>query len=327
MITIILFGALLSLLLYYFFILKSRYEYFLRRNIPGPPPKLFFGNYLNIWSTPSFNQQIQKWTRQYGPIYGIFEGTRPIYVISDVDFLQEVYIKQFSIFHSRHNNILTRMFKTNTTSLFTAYGNQWRRQRHVINPTFSTAKLKMMTPLMNKCITSIMKKLDENIENEFNIFVLYKRLTMDVICKSSKLHPKKTILILGHCAFGIDTDLQNDIDNIYMRRSLAVFSRDYEQTSIVRLSNLIPSLNSLLIKLMDSVITLINFLRVSIPSIMGNIEDPPQLWIFKQIEKVIKQRLTSKLENKRIDLLQLMLDASTQDEVEEVKVNYLIDFS
>jgi hypothetical protein len=33
------------------------------------------------------------------------------------------------------------------------------------------------------------------------------------------------------------------------------------------------------------------------------------------------------LENKRIDLLQLILDASTQEEVEEVKVNYLIDFS
>ncbi len=183
MITIILFGVLTSLFFYYFFTLKSHYEYFVRQNIPGPRPKFFFGNYLSMWSTPSFNQQIQKWTGQYGPIYGIFEGTRPIYVVSDVDFLQEVYIKQFSIFHFRHNNILTRMFKTNATSLFTANGNQWRRQRHVINPTFTTAKLKMMTPLINKCIASIMKKLDENLDNEFNIFVLYRRLTMDVICK------------------------------------------------------------------------------------------------------------------------------------------------
>ena len=184
MITIILLGTLLTLLLYYLSVIRIRYGYFTRRHIPGPPPQYFFGNYLSIWSTPFFNRQIPEWTRQYGSFYGIFEGTRPIYVTSDVDFLQEVYIKQFSIFHSRHNNILIHMLKTSAASLFSSYGNQWRRQRHVINPTFSTAKLKMMTPLMNKCIESLMDKIDQNTTNEFNIFILYKRLTMDVICKS-----------------------------------------------------------------------------------------------------------------------------------------------
>jgi len=182
-ISVILLSAFICLLFYYFWTLKSRYEYFIQRNIPGPRPKFFFGHYLSIWSTPSFDHQIQKWTRQYGPIYGIFQGTRPMYVVSDVDFLQEVFIKQFSVFHSRPNNIFIRILKSNAPSLFTAHDNQWRRQRHVINPTFTTVKLKMMTPLVNKCITSMMKKLDENNHNEFNIFALYKRLTMDVICK------------------------------------------------------------------------------------------------------------------------------------------------
>ncbi len=45
------------------------------------------------------------------------------------------------------------MFKTNVTSLFTAYDNQWRRQRQIINPTFSTEKF------MNKYITSLMNKI------------------------------------------------------------------------------------------------------------------------------------------------------------------------
>ncbi|CAF4430843.1 unnamed protein product, partial [Rotaria sp. Silwood2] len=68
-ITIILLGTLISVLFYYVWTLKSRYEYFVRRNIPGPRPKFFFGHYLNMWSTPSFNRQIQKWTHQYGRIY------------------------------------------------------------------------------------------------------------------------------------------------------------------------------------------------------------------------------------------------------------------
>ncbi|CAF1184641.1 unnamed protein product [Rotaria sordida] len=303
-ITVILFGALISVFFYYVWTLKSHYEYFVRRNIPGPRPKFFFGHYLSMWSTPSFDRQIQKWTHQYGPIYGIFQGTHPIYVVSNVDFLQEVFIKQFSVFHSRPQNILLRMLKSNVANLFSARANQWRRQRYVINPTFTTGKLKMMTPLVNQCITSMTKKIDENNNNEFNIFALYKRLTMDVI---------------WHCAFGIDTDLQNDNDNMYMKKSLACFSRDPEQMFFVRLANLMPFLIPLLIKIMTSSITLINFLHSLMPSMMHNIEGPPQLWIVKQIENVVQQRLTT--QNKRIDLLQLMLDASTQQEIKDHENN------
>ena len=103
--------------------------------------------------------QIQEWTRQFGSIYGLFEGTRPMYVVSDIDFLQEIFIKQFSSFHSRRTNFFYNIRKTNGANLFTAHANQWRRQRHVINPTFTTLKLKTMTPLMNKCIESMMVKV------------------------------------------------------------------------------------------------------------------------------------------------------------------------
>ena len=130
-------------------------------------------------------------------------------------------------------------------------------------------------------------------------------------------HP---LFVVGHCAFGIDTDIQNDVDNMYMNRSTAIFARDFEKMPIVRLSNLMPILNPLLIKMLDNFITLIHFLRVSFPSLMGHLQDPPQLWIFKQIENVIKHRLASG--DRRIDLLQLMLDVSTQ---EQIKVCYLIN--
>ena len=182
--TFILLGGLVTLLIYYYWTLKLFYKYFERRNIPGPPPKLFFGHYLSLWSTPLFARQIPEWTQQYGSIYGIFQGTTPIYIVSNVDFLQEVFIKQFSIFHSRPLNFLIKMIRARAApSLFTSPANHWRRQRHIINPTFSATKLKMMNPLIHKCIYSLMNKLDQQKQNEFNIFVLYKRLTLDVICK------------------------------------------------------------------------------------------------------------------------------------------------
>ena len=95
-VTFILLPVILCLIVAYFFNLKCQYDYFKRHNIPGPLPTFLFGHYLTFWSTDCYSRQLEKWTKQYGSIYGLFEGSRPMYVVSDVDFLQEIYIKQFA---------------------------------------------------------------------------------------------------------------------------------------------------------------------------------------------------------------------------------------
>ena len=172
-----------SLLVSYLWTLKSRYNYFINRDIPGPPPRFFFGHYLTLWNTPSYFSQIYKWTQQYGSIYGLFEGTRPMYVVSDVNFLEEVFIKQFATFHSHRLNVFTTVFKSKGANLFSAHLSEWRRQRRAMNPSFTMIKLKTMAPLMNKCLASMMEKIAATTGDEFNIFTFYRRLTMDVFCK------------------------------------------------------------------------------------------------------------------------------------------------
>ena len=180
--TSILLAILVCLIFAYIWNLKSKYEYFKKRGLPGPSPTFLFGHYWTIWSTPLYSRVLEKWTKQYGSIYGLFEGTRPMYVVSDVDFIQEVYIKQFASFHSRRLPFMMKPIVDNKTHMFVAGGSRWHRQRLVINPTFSTAKLKLMSPLMGQCIRSLMNKLADKNE-EFDIYELYGRLTLDVICK------------------------------------------------------------------------------------------------------------------------------------------------
>jgi cytochrome P450 len=196
--TITLISILFGLIIFYLWTINNRYDYFKRRGIPGPPHRFFFGHYKELWSSKSFSKTIQQWTREYGSIYGIFEGSRPMYVVSDADFIQEVYIKQFSSFHSRAITRLLRVDEDNDrVHLFRAIGPRWRRQRQVINPTFSTAKLKLMSLLMNECIEAMLNKLSETVDNqknEINIYDLYKRMTLDVICKAIKFYFIYTIL-------------------------------------------------------------------------------------------------------------------------------------
>lgn len=184
-VTTFLCGCLLSLIVTYCWIINDSYNYFKCRNIPGPPHRFFFGHFKTLWSLKRYSKQIQDWTSQYGSIYGLYEGTRPLYVVSDVEFLHEVFIKQFSSFHSRRVLFLARMGAGTPENLFGAAGDTWRRQRHIVNRTFSLNKMKLMIPVIHQCIEILMNKLSILHENhdEFNIYDMYKRMTIDIICK------------------------------------------------------------------------------------------------------------------------------------------------
>lgn len=181
LIPIILLFIFVGLLIYYLSLLQQRYQYFSQHGIPTPRFQFFFGHVKALWNVASYHRQLDIWTKQYGKIYGIYDGTVPVFVVSDVDFLQEVFVKQFSVFSARKTNLLEHI----VPSMLFAFGSKWRRQRHVINPTFTAAKLKAMSPLINGCISDLMKKLPDHAENgdEFNIYLYYKRMTMDIICK------------------------------------------------------------------------------------------------------------------------------------------------
>ncbi|CAF0990126.1 unnamed protein product [Rotaria sp. Silwood1] len=302
--TIALISIVVCLIAVYVWTTNNCYDYFKRLDISGPPHHFFFGHYKMLWSTKSVSKQLQEWTRQYGSIYGLFVGTTPMYVVSDVDFLQEVYIKQFSSFHSRIIARVLRIQSSGRVNLFRAIGASWRRQRHVINPTFSSAKLKLMSPLVNGCIEAMLNKVSQithNEHTEINIYELYKRLTMDVICR---------------CAFGIDTDMQNDIDNPYLQKSAAFFKIDIDELLIVRLSNLVPILALPLYYVFSGMANIRNKLMKLMPFLSNYLEELPGSWLMNRVQDVVDLRKKSSSNlKKRVDLLQLMMDATTSENV------------
>ncbi|CAF1280803.1 unnamed protein product [Rotaria magnacalcarata] len=304
LLTIILISIVACVVAFYVWTTNNRYDYFKHRGISGPPHCFFFGHYKMLWSSKSLSKQLKEWTGQYGSIYGLFIGTTPMYVVSDVDFLQEVYIKQFSSFHSRMIGNILRIETDGRIHLFRAFGARWRRQRHVINPTFSSAKLKLMSPLVNGCIEAMLNKISTMTttqHKEINMYELYKRLTMDVICR---------------CAFGIYTDMQNDINNPYLLKSAEVFKTDADDMLLMRLSNLIPSLARPLHDILFSTAEFRRRLIDAIPFLSNFITELPYLWLMNRVREVVDQRAKSSSDTKeRVDLLQLMMDASTADPV------------
>ena len=178
-------GVVLLVILSMVINVQRKHRYFTEANIPGPPPTFLLGNLNTLWRAPSYFRQLETWTHQYGKVYGMFEGTSPIYVVSDVDFLEQVFITQFVNFGRRKPILFLLPGQEKRVHVFDANELKWRRQRHVLNPAFSKVKLVQMLPLIHECTDELVNVLTPSVDSGMDIDVcpLYFRLTMDAICK------------------------------------------------------------------------------------------------------------------------------------------------
>ena len=86
----------------YVYKLKKIYRTFHEMGLPGPPPRFFFGNAIELFTHRQHSAAcLADWTKLYGKVYGYFIGHTPVICISDPDLLQEIFITKFSHFHSR----------------------------------------------------------------------------------------------------------------------------------------------------------------------------------------------------------------------------------
>jgi len=92
---------------------------------------------------------LHKWAQELGTkTFGYYEGHLPILVTSDIEIIQEVFVKQFANFSAR--KMLSIQYSDDEAGLtiVQASKSRWKRMLNVLNPTFSTAKLKDVYSLL-----------------------------------------------------------------------------------------------------------------------------------------------------------------------------------
>lgn len=117
------------------------------------------------------------------------------------------------------------------------------------------------------------------------------------------------------------TDMQNDINNAFMRKCKLAVDDNPERLFLTKLGNLMPFLIPILPYVMIAQTFLSSFIRAVAPKcFLSKMEGVPAIWILNQVETIINARkqANSNGEHDQVDLLQLMLDIATN---EDIKVN------
>ncbi|KAG8194932.1 hypothetical protein JTE90_021393 [Oedothorax gibbosus] len=263
------------------------------QGIPGPEPNLLFGNLFDLIRKGPLVCK-GEWIKKYGNVVGYYFGATPVVIVADADLLKRILVSDFHKFINRPNlsspvhrvnkSALTKREEGYSQRLVFLRDKRWKEIRSIITPTFTASKMKQMAPIMNGAIDSLLDNIEKQGSSEFNIHGMYQRLTMDVI---------------GRTAFGIQTDVQNNPDDLFLRCAKGFFQND-TKNPILLLSSSFQSLNFLW--------TAVGWLKVRATNKGTN----PVNELIQSVKDVIASRRSNK-ESRRNDLLQLMIDAEIDD--------------
>jgi cytochrome P450 len=103
--------------------------------------------------------------------------------------------------------------------------------------------------------------------------------------------------------------MQNDVNNIYLKKCAAIFEIDIERFLSFRIANLMPFLARPIYHLLFGLINVRKALMKLLPFLSNYIQEIPTLWLLNNVQKVVNVRIESSATNsvKRIDLLQVMI--------------------
>lgn len=175
-----------ALYLYY----RAKFSHWSSRGVPGPPPSFPLGNMWSLFAD-QWPTVFKRWTDQFGPIFGIYEATLPTLVVNDASLAKEIMIQKFNCFNDRRPQA---GHKVNQIILINRNGDDWRRCRAIMSPSFTAAKMKAMYPLMSECYEQLDTQLEKLSQSKEPAVVkeLYSHLTSTVVSRcafATKINP------------------------------------------------------------------------------------------------------------------------------------------
>ncbi|OQR74337.1 cytochrome P450 3A31-like [Tropilaelaps mercedesae] len=159
----------------------------------------------------------REWHRQYGPVLGYYFGYDPVLLVADIKHLKNILLKDFTDFTDRPDTIRNRR----GAALTILTGQRWKTVRSTLTPSFTTSKLKQLSPEVGRVVDGFM----DNVHKEFasggrsvDIYQLYQALTLETIC---------------HTALGVDYGIQKDVANSkILQKVKVVFTLNFNLLSI-----------------------------------------------------------------------------------------------
>lgn len=116
--------------------------------LPGPRGLPLVGNSLQI-DMPRFHLILEQWSQTYGPLFTIHIGRKPMLVVADANLAHEM-LRDRPERYRRLHTVEPVLREIGINGVFSAEGDNWRRQRHLVMQALDTRHLRQFFPTLTK---------------------------------------------------------------------------------------------------------------------------------------------------------------------------------
>lgn len=208
-----------GILICFYIWMKVRYSYFLRRGIAHETPLPLVGNMWGWRISKHTSELVKKVYAKYkhcGPYIGGYFLMSPIHVITDMDLLKRIMIKDFSNFDSR-GLFYNERDDPLSAHLFAVDGPKWHSLRPRMTPIFSGAKMKLMFPAVVRTAQELANVLHESCEG------------VSASLEITKLMACYTSDTIGTAVFGLECNSLRDPKALFVQMGLnAMLKKRYD---------------------------------------------------------------------------------------------------
>lgn len=171
------------------------------------PVTIPHGNVKGVGKLVSYSQLVTDYYRKAKKLgvsfCGLYAYTRPVLLITDLDLVQTILVKDFSSFpnHGHYYNEKDDPLSAHMLNLLDA---EWKQLRQKISPTFTKGKLKLVFKSVNDIVDRLLNAMEKEISKSGQVEVedLMSRFTIDVI---------------GTTAFGIECNSLQDENAMFFK--------------------------------------------------------------------------------------------------------------
>lgn len=187
--------------------------------LPGPSPWPLLGNLLKV-DPLRMHTQLERWADEYGPLYRFRLGRRKAVVVAEPEHIATI-LRDRPDGWRRLRSMQTLIGEVGAHGVFSAEGDDWRRQRRLVMKAFDPPHLQRYFPSLLRVTERLRACLDAAADSgaAVDLQTLLMRYTVDVtaglalgIDMNTQQHP--------------DDALQGHLDQVFpmlMKRILAPF--------------------------------------------------------------------------------------------------------
>ncbi|KAJ7956638.1 putative Cytochrome P450 [Quillaja saponaria] len=177
--------------------------HFSKQGIRGPPYHFFIGNFKELMGMmlkassqpmplshnilPRVLSFYHHWKKIYGSTFLVWFGPTVRLTVSDPDLIREIFSSKSEFYEKNEAHPLVKQLEGD--GLLSLKGEKWAHHRKIITPTFHMENLKLLIPVMAKCVVDMLDKwsamLSDTGEVEIEVSEWFQILTEDVITRTA----------------------------------------------------------------------------------------------------------------------------------------------